>query len=116
MRRDLKGFLHPQPPEGFPPLRPSALESLPLGLSRALTFTESLVLTGALWSFVVETVSNLNVFILFIYFWLCWVSIAACGLSLAAASGGYSSLRCAGFLLRSMGSRRVGSVVVAHGL
>ena len=41
---------------------------------------------------------------------------------LVAVSWGYSSLRCAGFslqwllLLRSMGSRRTGSVVVAHGL
>ena len=33
------------------------------------------------------------------YFWLCWVFIAACGLSLVAASGGYSSLRCMGFSL-----------------
>ena len=53
-------------------------------------------------------------FILFIYFWLSWVFVAACGLSLAAASGGYSSLRYAGFslrwllLLRSTGSRRAG--------
>ena len=59
---------------------------------------------------------------LFIYFWLRWVFVAVCGLSLVAASGGYSSLRCAGFslqwllLLRSTGSRRAGSVVVAHGL
>ena len=51
---------------------------------------------------------------LLIYFWLHWVFVATCGLSLGAASGGYSSLRCAGFsllwllLLRSMGSRRVG--------
>ena len=43
------------------------------------------------------------------------------GLSLVAASGGHSSSRCAGFslsrplLLRSTGSRRAGSVVVAHG-
>ena len=43
------------------------------------------------------------------------------GLSLVAASGGHSSLRCAGLslswplLLRSTGSRRAGSVVVAHG-
>ena len=37
---------------------------------------------------------------LFIYFWLCWVFVGAQGLSLAAASGGYSSLRCAGFSLR----------------
>ena len=51
---------------------------------------------------------------LFIYFWLCWVFIASRGLSVVAASGGYSSLRCAGFslrwllLLRSMGSRCAG--------
>ena len=49
-----------------------------------------------------------------IYFWLCWVFIAARGLSLVAVSRDYSSLRCAGFslqwllLLRSTGSRRVG--------
>ena len=52
--------------------------------------------------------------ILFFYFWLCWVFVAVCGLSLVAASGGYSSLRCAGFSLRwllllwSTGSRRMG--------
>ena len=51
---------------------------------------------------------------LFIYFWLHWVFVAACGLSLVVASGGYSSLRCTGFLLRwllllqSTGSRRTG--------
>ena len=50
---------------------------------------------------------------LFIYFWLHWVFVAACGLSIVAASGGYSSLRCAGFSLRwllllwSTGSRRM---------
>ena len=54
--------------------------------------------------------------------WLQWVSIAACGLSLVVASGGYSSLWCLGFslwwllMLRSTGSRYVGSVVVAQGL
>ena len=43
------------------------------------------------------------------------------GLSLVAASGGHSSSRCAGLslsrplLLQSTGSRRAGSVVVAHG-
>ena len=42
------------------------------------------------------------------------------GLSLVAASGGHSSLQCVGLslswplLLRSTGSRRAGSVVVAH--
>ena len=57
---------------------------------------------------------TLGVFVgpaLFIYLWLCWVFVAACGLSLVAASGGHSSLRCMGFslrwllLLRSTGSR-----------
>ena len=71
-----------------------------------------------------------------LYFWLCWVFIAARGLPLVAASGGYSSLWCADFLLwllllQSTGSRcagfsscgtwaqlswHVGSVVVAHRL
>ena len=56
---------------------------------------------------------NISLF-LFIYFWLCWVFVAARRLSLVVASGGYSSLWFAGFplrwllLLRSTGSRRVG--------
>ena len=59
---------------------------------------------------------------LFIYFWLCWVLVSVQGLSLVAASGGHSSSWCAGLslsrplLLRSTGSGRAGSVVVAHGL
>ena len=58
---------------------------------------------------------------LFFYFWLCWVFVSVRGLSLVVASGDHSSLRCAGLsllrplLLRSTGSRRAGSVVVAHG-
>ena len=58
---------------------------------------------------------------LFIYFWLCWVFVSVRGLSPVVASGGHSSSRCAGLslsralLLRSTGSRRAGSVVVAHG-
>ena len=57
---------------------------------------------------------------LFIYFWLCWVFVSVWGLSLVAENGGHSSLRCAGLslsqplLLRSTGSRRAGSVIVAH--
>ena len=53
---------------------------------------------------------------------MCWVFVSVRGLSLVAASGGHSSSRCAGLslswplLLRSTGSRRAGSVVVAHGL
>ena len=55
-----------------------------------------------------------NKFILCIYFWLRWVFVAACGLSLVAVSHGYSSLRCTGFSLqwllslRSTGSRCAG--------
>ena len=54
---------------------------------------------------------------LFIYFWLCWVFVSVRGLSLVAASGDHSSLRCAGLslswplLLRSTGSRRAGRVM-----
>ena len=53
-------------------------------------------------------------FIYFIYFWLCWVFVAAHRLSLVVASGVYSLLRCAGFSLRwllllwNTGSRRAG--------
>ena len=52
-----------------------------------------------------------------IYFWLRWVFVAARGLSLVVASGGYSSLRCVGF--SCCGARALGawaSVVVARGL
>ena len=60
-------------------------------------------------------------FCLFIYLWLCWVFVSVQGLSLAVASVGHSSSRCTGLslsralLLRSTGSRRAGSVIVAHG-
>ena len=58
---------------------------------------------------------------LFIYFWVCWVFASVRGLSLVEASRGHSSSWCAGLslswplLLQSTGSRRAGSVVVAHG-
>ena len=58
---------------------------------------------------------------LFIYFWLCWVFVSVLGLSLVAANGGHSSSWCMGLslsrtlFLRSTGSRRAGSVIVAHG-
>ena len=58
---------------------------------------------------------------LYIYFWLCWVFVSVRGLSLVVASGGHSSSQCAvlslsrPLLLRSTGSRRAGSVAVAHG-
>ena len=55
-------------------------------------------------------------FILFIYFWLCWVFVSVQGLFLVAASGGHSSSRCAGLsLLRPLLLRSAGSVIVAHG-
>ena len=53
-------------------------------------------------------------FILFIYFWLCWVFVAVRRLSLVALSRGYSLLRCVGFslwwllLLWSTGFRHAG--------
>ena len=69
--------------------------------------------------------SNMIIYLfvyLFIYYlWVCWVFVSVRGLSLVAASGGHSSSRCAGLslsrplLLRSTGSRRVGSVIAAHG-
>ena len=61
------------------------------------------------------------IYLFIFYFWLCWVFVSVRGLSLVLASEGHSSLRCVGLsllrplLLRSTGSRRAGSVVVAHG-
>ena len=62
-----------------------------------------------------------NFIYLFIYFWLCWVFVSVRGLSPVVASGGHSSSRCVGLslsrpLVVEHGSRRAGSVVVAHGL
>ena len=60
-------------------------------------------------------------FIYLFFLWLSWVFVSVQGLSLVVASGGHSSSRCAGLslsrplLLRSTGSRRAGSVIVAHG-
>ena len=60
-------------------------------------------------------------FFVFFFKWLCWVFVSVRGLSLVVASGGHSSSQCAGLslsrplLLRSTGSRRAGSVIVAHG-
>ena len=50
----------------------------------------------------------INLFI--IYFWLCWVIVAARGLSLVVASRGYSSSRYTGLLIA------VASLVAEHGL
>ena len=62
-----------------------------------------------------------NFIYLFIYFWLCWVFVSVRGLPPVAASGGHSQSWCTGLspswplLLQSTGSRRAGSVIVAHG-
>ena len=59
---------------------------------------------------------------LFIYFWLCWVFVAAHGPSLVAASRGYSSCgvqasHCGGFSCFGVWALGVrASVVAAHGL
>ena len=74
----------------------------------------------------VDISSRIHLFFFFFKDWLidwflCWVFVSVLGLSLVAASRGQSSSRCAGLslswplLLRSTGSRRAGSVVVAHG-
>ena len=55
-----------------------------------------------------------KIYLFIVYFWLRWVFVAARGLSLVAASRGYSSWWCVGFSLRwllllwSTGSRRTG--------
>ena len=49
-------------------------------------------------------------FFKFIYLWLCWVFVSVRGLSLVVASGGHSSLRCAGPLTVAA------SLVVEHRL
>ena len=57
---------------------------------------------------------NKFIYFIYFYFWLRWVFVAVCGLSLVVASGDYSSLWCTGFslrwlpLLRSTGSRCAG--------
>ena len=62
-----------------------------------------------------------NFFFFYIYLWLCSVFVSVRGFSPVVASGGHSSSQCAGLslsrplLLRSTGSRRAGSVIVAHG-
>ena len=65
--------------------------------------------------------ASLCIYLFIHFFWLCWVFVSVRGLSLVVASRDHSSSRCAGLSLsrplwlRSTGSRRAGSVVVAHG-
>ena len=70
------------------------------------------VFTGCLDLLFYEVYVNYCYFLNFfsfivIYFWLCWVFVAACRLSVVAASGGYSSLQWL-LLSWSTGSRHAG--------
>ena len=88
-----------------------------------ITLSFNLFLKSFLLSFLNRLKFLFKNYYLFIYLFieLWWVFVSVRGLSLVAASGGQSSLRCAGLslswplLLRSTGSRRAGSAVVAHG-
>ena len=77
---------------------------------------------GSIISSALDMLFFFLIYYLFIcLFLLCWVFASVQGFSLVAVSGGHSSSRCAGLslsrplLFRSTGSRRAGSVVVAHG-
>ena len=102
------------PPESCNPECLHTLPNVPWGLHHPWLRTAALEQQA-------QTEGNFFFFFKLIYFWLCWVFVSVPGLSLVVASGGHSSSRCAGLslsrplLLRSTGSRRAGSVVVAHG-
>ena len=119
-------------------------KGLPLSLIKMFSFYMFETFHNIITFFLKKhTSSYLGFFVFFVFvFWLCWIFVAMCGLSLVAASGGYSLLRYVGFSLRwllmlwSTGSRCAGfsscgsglssygsqalgaqaSVVVAHGL
>ena len=85
-------------------------------------FLISPLIYSVMTSLLSSVLCSLHVFFFFIYyFWLCWVFVSMRGLSPVVASWGHSSSLRAGLspsrllLLRSTGSRRAGSVVVAHG-
>ena len=86
-----------------------------------LSVNERQVLKSQVYIYIYIFFNFIYLFIYLFYLWLCWVFVSVRGLSLVAASGGHSSSRCAGLslsrplLLRSTGSRRAGSVIVAHG-
>ena len=71
------------------------------------------LLAICMFSFFFTTVDNFNFLIFKIYlfiYWLYWVFIAVCGLSLVVASGGYSFVVVHGLLIS------VASLVAEHGL
>ena len=86
--------------------------------------TERESLTGGyFFFFFIEQIFFLTLFFkfIFIHLWLCWVFVSVRGLSLVVASGATLHRSARGLslprplLLRSTGSRRAGSVIVAHG-
>ena len=100
---------------------PSGAFPVPSFRSLASHFIHFAIITCLSFLFFKKLLAPLMIIYLFIYlFRLCWVFVSVRGLPLVAASGGHSSSRCAGLslsrplLLRSTGSRRAGSVVVAH--
>ena len=68
------------------------------------------IVSPNLWSIFAVSFFLKNLFILFIYFWLHWVFVAACGLSLVVASGGLLFVAVCGPLIA------VASLVAEHGL
>ena len=101
-------FVPHTPPPLYCPSIPTGSHQFVLYISKSASF---LLYSLVCCIFQIPHISDKNICIFFnnvIYFWLRWVFVAAHGLSLVVVSGGYSSLRCAGFSLQSMGSRRVG--------
>ena len=117
-------------PLAFPLARPLTLCPLDSPSCRYMCGTLILFVSRPLHCFVVyvKSVRSLSrfffkfIYLLFIYFWLCWVFTAARGLSLVAASGatlccGAQASYCGGFYCceaRALGTWA--SVVVACGL
>ena len=108
-------------PSPLPPPNPDICNFFKREFERHVTRWQKKISAWWTWVCCNITMHFFFVLILFIYLWLCWAFVSVRGLSLVAASGGHCSSRCAGLslswplLLRSTGSRRAGSVVVAHG-
>ena len=58
---------------------------------------------------IIIIIFNGSIFYHLIYFWLCWVFVAACRFSVVAVNGGYSLIAMCGLLIE------VVSLVVEHG-
>ena len=109
------GFLTTAPPGKSPAIISSNIFFFPI-LSH-ISFRLSNKVNVRLSGNIPQLLDVLVFFGVFIYFWLHWVFVAVRGLSLVAASGGYSSLRCTGFSLQwLLLLQSTGSVVVACGL